>query len=64
VHLWTIKNIGQLNINHKVLKEGTKNTENDKNLLSELGFVGLKDFGIDFFRAKAHTSYRKIVVSI
>jgi hypothetical protein len=39
-------NIVLLNINHKVLKEGTKNTENDGTKLSELGFVGLKDFGI------------------
>jgi hypothetical protein len=33
-----------LNINHKVHKEGTKNTEQ----LSELGFMGLEDFGIEF----------------
>ncbi len=37
-------NIFGLNINHKVLKEGTKNTENDRTKLSELGFLGLKDF--------------------
>ena len=35
-----------LNINQRVLKEGTKNTEKDGIKLSELGFVGLKDFGI------------------
>ncbi|MDI3479866.1 MAG: hypothetical protein PWQ14_1012 [Rikenellaceae bacterium] len=33
-----------LNNNHRVLKEGTKNTENDSIKLSELGFLGLKDF--------------------
>jgi|GEM_PF-2049150 hypothetical protein len=39
-------NFIKMNINHKVLKEGTKNTEKDGIKLSELGFVGLKDFGI------------------
>jgi hypothetical protein len=29
-------NIFGLNINHKVLKEGTKNTENDRNLPREI----------------------------
>jgi hypothetical protein len=30
-----ITTIGKLNINHRVLKEGTKNTENDNIKLSE-----------------------------
>ncbi len=38
--------IRHLNIKHKVLKECTKNTEKDGIKLSELGFLGLKDFGI------------------
>ena len=37
--------IGQLNINHKVLKEGTKGTENDRIICLNWDFLGLKDFG-------------------
>jgi hypothetical protein len=38
----------------------SKNAQRTQRKMSELGFVGLKDFGILFFRAKAHSSFYAI----